>query len=586
MDMRWNLDDLYTSFDSPEFLADFETAKKEVAEFNCWAKENFASGENACAKLETYINKINSERTLARLFSFAHLTRSVDDSNEAAKKYADLLRTLMAEMAGPTVLFKKFVVGITDLDSLIESSQLLKEHEFMLREIVGASMYLLSEKEEVVAAKLRTTGSAAWTDMKDELLSNMRIPVVISGEEKTMPLPAIRNLATDPDAETRKKAYYAEMQAYETVDKAAAAALNAIKGEVWTMVKMRGYDSPLHMTLVTSRLEKETLDAMLSAMEDFLPSLRRFYKKKAEVLGHKNGLPFYDVLAPTSDVKMKFSYEESMDFVLEQFYTFSKKMGDMAKHAFDNKWVDAEVRVGKRGGAFCSNLHHIGQSRIVLNFSGSFSSVNTLAHELGHAYHGLCLKDIPYANTIYTMPIAETASNFCEAIITDAAIKKASPEEKYAILEAELSAAMQVIIDIYSRYLFEMRFFEKRQSGSLSVDEINELMMQAQKDAYGDTLDHDCLHKYMWVNKVHYYYAERNFYNFPYAYGKLFASGLYARYIAEGDSFLEKYDTLLAATGSNSLETVGDLAGINVRKKDFWVSSLKLIEEKVDEFCM
>jgi len=455
----------------------------------------------------------------------------------------------------------------------------------MLREIVAGGKYLLSEKEEVIAAKLRTTGSAAWTDMKDELLSNMRIPVMIDGEEKVLPLPAIRNLATDPNPETRKNAFFAEMESYKTVDKASAAALNAIKGEVWTMVKLRGYDSPLHMTLVTSRLEKETLDAMISAMEDFLPSLRRFYKKKAEVLGHKNGLPFYDVLAPTSAVKMNFTYEESMAFVLEQFYTFSQKMGDMAKHAFDNNWVDAEVRVGKRGGAFCSNLHHIGQSRIVLNFSGSFSSVNTMAHELGHAYHGLCLKDVPYLNTIYTMPIAETASNFCEAIITDAAIKKASPEEKYAILEGELAAAMQVIIDIYSRFLFESRLFEKRQSGPLSVGEINELMKQAQIDAYGDAVDPSCLHEYMWINKVHYYYSERNFYNFPYAYGKLFASGLYARYLSEGDSFLDKYDALLAATGSNSLETVGDLAGINVREKDFWINSLKLIEQKVDEFC-
>jgi len=585
MDMRWSLDDLYTSFDSPEFLADFEAVKKEVAEFGKWAAENFASPENAGAKLEAYINRINSERKLAKLFSFAHLTRSVDDSNESAKKYADLLRSLMADMAGPTVLFKKFVISLADLESLIAASPLLTEHGFILNEIVAQSKYLLSEKEEVAIARLRTTGSAAWTDMKDTLLANMRVPVVVEGEEKVLPLPAIRNLATDPNAETRKNAYFAEMESYKAVDKAAAAALNAIKGEVWTMVKMRGYESPLHMTLVTSRLEKETLEAMISAIEGFLPSFRRFYKKKAEVLGHKNGLPFYDVLAPTSKVKMKFTYQEAMDFVLEQFYTFSEKMGDMAKHAFDNKWVDAEVRVGKRGGAFCSNLHHIGQSRLVVNFSGSFGSVNTLAHELGHAYHGLCLRDVPYANTVYTMPIAETASNFCETIVTDAAIKRANPEEKYALLEAELGAAMQVIIDIYSRYLFESRFFEKRQGGSLSVEEINALMIQAQKDAFGDSLDHDCLHEYMWVNKVHYYYAERNFYNFPYAYGKLFAKGIYAKYLAEGDSFLEKYDALLAATGSNSLETVGDLAGIDVRKKDFWISSLKLLEAKVDEFC-
>jgi pepF/M3 family oligoendopeptidase len=566
-------------------LADFEKAKQDVASLDAWTKENLASTENAATKIETYINKINTERTLIKLLSFAHLTRNVDDNNEPAKKYADLLRMLMAEMAGPTVLFKKFVQSIPNLNDLIDKSPLLKEHEFYLSEIVAGGKYLLSDEVEIAMAKLQTTGSSAWADMKDTLLASMQIPVTVNGVEKSLPLPAIRNLASDTDANIRKDAYFAEMASYETVNKAVACSLNAIKGEVLTVVNMRGYESPLHMTLVTSRLEKGTLDAMLSAIEDYLPTLRRFYKRKAVLLGHTKGLPFYDLTASTSSVNMKFTYQEAMDFVLEQFYTFSKKMGDLAKHAFDNNWIDVEPRVGKRGGAFCYNMHFLGQSRIMLNYSDTFGSVKTLAHELGHAYHGLCLRDTPYLKTIYTMPIAETASTFCEAIITDAAVKTATAEEKHAILEEELSAAAQILIDIYSRYLFELRYFEKRKSGSLSVEEINELMLQAQKDAYGDSLDPDCLHKYMWINKVHYYFNERNFYNFPYSYGKLFASGLYAKYLTEGDSFLEKYDDLLAATGSNSLEVVGDLAGIDVRKKDFWIDSLKLIEKKIDEFC-
>ena len=585
MDMRWNLDALYTSFESPEFLADFEAVKADIADFGKWAQENFASADNAGAKLEAYINRVNSNKRFMKLFAYANLTRSVGENNEAAKKYSDLLRVQFANMARPTVLFKSYVASLDNLDGLIAASPLLKEHEFILREIVDQSKYLLSEKEEIAIAKLRNTGSAAWGDMKDMLLSTMRIPVTINGEEKVLPLPAVRNLAYDADPKIRKDAYFAEMKAYEEVEKPVAATLNAIKGEVWTMVNMRGYESPLHMTLVNSRLQKETLDAMLSAMEDFLPSFRRFYKKKAEMLGHKGALPFYDLFAPAAKVKMKFTYEECKDFILEHFYAFSQKMGDMAKRAYEEKWIDAEVREGKRGGAFCSNLHVIKQSRIMANYDGSFGNVTTMAHELGHAYHGECLQDMPYMKTSYTMPIAETASNFCETIVTDAAIKAADADGKFAILEAEISDSLQVIIDIYSRYLFESRLFEKRQAGPLSVEEINELMLGAQRDAYGDGLDHNCLHKYMWINKVHYYYAERNFYNFPYAYGLMFSKGLYAQYLAEGDGFLPKYDALLAATGSNSLEAVGDLAGIDVRKKDFWVSSLKLIEAKVDEFC-
>ena len=585
MDMRWSLDDLYTSFESAEFLADFKAAKEEIADFGKWAGQAFASPDDAGAKLEAYINRVNGSKKFQKLFSFAMLTRSVDEHNEAAKKYSDLLRGLMAEMSKPSVLFKGFVARLTDLDALIAASPVLTEHEFVLREIVAQNKYLLSEKEEIAIAKMRITGSAAWADMKDMLLATMKIPVTVEGVEKVLPLPAVRNLAFDANAETRKGAYFAEMKAYENVERASAAALNAIKGEVLTQVALRGYESPLHMTLVNSRLEKSTLEAMISAMEDFLPSFRRYYKKKAQLLGHKGSLPFYDLFAPSAKVKMKFTYQEAMDFILEHFYAYSQEMGDFTKKAYDDKWVDAEVREGKRGGAFCANLHSIGQSRVMANFDGSFSNVTTLAHEFGHAYHGHCLKDTSYLNTSYTMPIAETASTFCESIITDAAIKKADADEKLAILEVSISDALQVVVDIYSRFLFESRFFEKRAGGPLSVEEINNLMLQAQKDAYGDGLDHDCLHKYMWVNKVHYYYAERNFYNFPYAYGMLFSNGLYAQYLDEGASFCEKYNNLLAATGKKSLEAVGDMAGIDVRKKEFWTKSLKLVEDKIDEFC-
>ncbi|MCL2349960.1 MAG: M3 family oligoendopeptidase [Defluviitaleaceae bacterium] len=581
----WCLDDLYTSFESAEFLADFDKAKKEIEELSKWADENFSSMDGAAEKLVSYLNHMNSTKTMQKLMYYTMLVQSVDDDNKTAKKYLDLLRGNMAQLTKPQVLFKAYVGKVENLCELIAANPVLEEHKFILNEIKTANTFLLSEKEETAIAMLKNTGSNAWTDMKGQLESNLMIKVVVEGEEKVLPLTAVRNLAYEANAQTRKAAYDAEIKAYEQIDKAIAASLNSVKGEVLTMVKLRGYDSPLHMTLANSRLEKGTLDAMISAMEDFLPSFRRFYKKKAEMLGHKNGLPWYDLFAPASAVDLKFTYEEACDFVLEHFYSFSKKLGDFTKQGLEGSWVDAKVRKGKRGGAFCMNIHAIGQSRVMLNFDGSFSNVTTFAHEFGHAQHGDCLKHKSYLNSSYTMPIAETASNFCETIIVNAAMKDADEKTKMAILEQDLSDAMQVIVDIYSRYLFETRLFEKRKGGPLSVEEINELMLGAQKDAYGDGLDHDYLHKYMWICKPHYYMPERNFYNFPYAYGLMFSKGLYAQYLAEGDSFIEKYDNLLAATGSASLEEVGDLAGIDVRKKDFWVSSLKIIEAKLDEFC-
>jgi oligoendopeptidase F len=285
------------------------------------------------------------------------------------------------------------------------------------------------------------------------------------------------------------------------------------------------------------------------------------------------------------NVDMRFTYAEAVDYVVKNFNLFSEKMGGYAKKAFDERWLDAEPRQGKRGGAYCMNIHSLKQSRIMSNFTGSLGDVATLAHELGHGYHGHCLGKETYMNAHYPMPIAETASTFCETLIFDSALKSAGSDEKIVILEAQITDATQVIIDIYARYVFETNLFAKRENGPLTVKEIKELMTQAQKTAYGETLDPATPHPYMWVNKPHYYYPSRNFYNFPYAYGLMFALGLYSEYLRTGEAFLPKYDNLLAVTGKLSLEDIGRTAGIDVESEDFWVSSLKLIEKKVDEFC-
>ena len=238
-----------------------------------------------------------------------------------------------------------------------------------------------------------------------------------------------------------------------------------------------------------------------------------------------------------AEADMKFSYEEGTKFVEKNFRTFSDHLGDFANKAINKNWIDVKPREGKVGGAFCENLHFIGESRILLNYGDNFGDVVTLAHELGHGFHGECLNNETTLNSDYPMPIAETASTFCETIIKKAAIKDATKDEALTILETEISDCTQVIVDIYSRFLFEKSFFESRKESALSVEEIKELMVNAQKEAYGDGLDPNFLHPYMWAWKPHYYDTEYNYYNFPYAFGLLFAKGLYAEYLKKGAGF-------------------------------------------------
>ena len=583
--MKWSLKELYESFESPEFLRDSKRILTLIEEVNTYAEKEFQEVERAKEKLETYLHyEMEMSNLVSRVMGFANLTMSTDARNEAAREHFSRIAMKLSAITKAEVLFKRFVQKLEDLEEIIRGSAFLTEHRFLLEEAKKEGQYLLSDAEEMLIAKMSNTGSKAWTNLQNILTSTLLVEMEKEGENVSLPLPAVRNLAYDKDPAVRKAAYEAELAAYKKVEESSAAALNGIKGEVLTVSELRGFETPLHETLFQSRMEKETLDAMFDAIRESLPSFRKYLKRKAALLGHEKGLPFYDLFAPMGESEMQFTYEEAMDYIVKNFSTFSPKLGQYAKEAYEKNWLDVEPREGKRGGAFCSNLHVIGESRILSNFDGSFSNMTTLAHELGHGYHGFNLKEETILNSSYPMPIAETASIFCETIVVQAALKEMSDSEAVTILEQSISDATQVIVDIYSRYLFETKLFETRKDHPLSVKELNAFMLEAQKEAYGDGLDEEVLHPYMWLNKTHYYSAGRNFYNFPYAFGLLFSKGLYAIYLKRGESFVPEYDALLSVTGKKSIKEVAELMDIDVTKPDFFRDSLKIVERDIEKF--
>lgn len=585
MKKTWNLDALYTSFDSEEFQKDFQLLKTKIQEMTQWAVDHLQDPERPVEKLKKVIEDEEKVGTLIRkLMSYANLRAATNARDDEASKYMEKINKTMTDLTKASVLFDKWLKERDDLKSLIDSSEKLQEYEFHLMEKYQKTQYLLSEEEEVTIAKMQETGSKAWSNLQNVISSTLMVDIELEGKEQKLPLPAARNLAFHKDPEIRKKGYEAEQKAYKKIEESSAAALNGIKGEVLTTTKMRGYNSPLEETVLKSRIDQKTLDAMLEAMGESLPKFREYYKRKGELLGHKNGLPLYDMFAPIGEADMSFSYEEARDYILKNFKTFSPELEKFTKKAFDKEWIDAEPREGKRGGAFCANIHPIGESRILANFDGSFSNMTTLAHELGHAFHGDCLKDEHLMNSGYTMPIAETASIFCETIVVNAALKEADKKEAFTILEANLQGAGQVIVDIMARFFFESKVFEIREDHALSVQELKDTMIWAQKEAYGEGLDHNALHPYMWVNKPHYYSAGLSFYNFPYAFGLLFAKGVYAEYLKRGEAFVPEYTKLLKATGKNEIKDVAKMVGIDVQDPEFWKSSLALIEKDIEEF--
>lgn len=585
MNLNWSLKELYTSFNSEEFLEDMECLTEVIDEINKWTEIIVKDTDCAKVKLEGYVERFSVLADLiTQIGSFIELSISVNTKDDEALKYSDILEKKLTKIVEAETKLNKWISSIENIDEVIKDSILLKDHEFILKEVVEKSKYLLTDREEAIIANMQNTGSNAWGKLKDNLISTHKVEINEDGKIKEYPLTVVLNMAYDKDEKVRKRAYEAEIASYTKIEEGVAAALNGIKGEVLTICEFRGYKSPLEQTLINSRMDEESLNVMLEAMKESMPKFREYLKRKAEILGHKNGLPFYDMYAPIVESDMEFDYEKGKKFVVDKFRTFSDNLANFAQKAMNNNWIDVMPKEGKVGGAFCAGIHYLGESRILLNYGNSFSDVVTMAHELGHGFHGECLKDESVLNTEYPMPIAETASTFCETIVKKAAIKEADKITALAILESEISDCNQVIVDIYSRFLFEKSLFEARKESALTVDQIKKLMLDAQREAYGDGLDPEYLHPYMWTWKPHYYYANSNFYNFPYAFGLLFAKGLYAEYLKKGSEFSSEYENLLSITGKHNIADITKEVGIDIHNKEFWKSSLRTIEEDIDKF--
>jgi len=579
MNEVWNLDPIYKGFDDPSFEADLNALKAAVADYTALTAD--LTVESPAVMLRKGIDLQETIQKLAnKLGEFASFRQATNSRDAEAGSQMGRVMSALSATAAPDAAFREWAAKLPDLMALVEADEKLKDYRFLFEKILENSRYLLGGVAEEVMARMSMSGGNAWSDLQSYMTST--VPVSYRGE--TITLSGVRNLAYDADPAVRKEAYEAEIAAYDRIKDAVAFSLNSIKLETITDCRVRGYDSPLDRTLKHANMERATLDAMLSAMDEYSPKFWQYLKAKAKALGHENGLPFYDLFAPMGKASTKFTAETARDYLVDLFAKFDADLSGMIAEAFDNAWIDFYPRDGKVGGAFCAGVECLGESRILTNFDGSFSDVVTLAHELGHAFHNLCIRDHRPLNLDYSMPLAETASTFNECVVMGSAIAGAADDnERIALIESQLQDITQVICDIYSRYRFETMVFENREDRFMNAATLCGFMTEAQKQSYGDGLDHSCLHPYMWVCKSHYYGP--TFYNFPYAFGALFARGLYAQYEKEGAAFVPKYKKLLYTTPIASAEDVAKVADIDLTDKEFWRSALQTVADQIDLFC-
>ena len=576
----WSLDVLYTGFDDKRWSEDLKKLDDCVEKFQAFAAK--LSDENEKETIKEGLKLLEElEGLSAQMMIFCELRGAADTRDKDSMSYEGVLSQRRNRTRAAETKFAEYVATRKNLEQDIKEDAFLTSYAYLLRNMAEDNRHLLSGDVEEALAKMDISGSAAWSSLQGYLTSSVEADL----DGKKLTLSEVRNLAYSPSKEERKAAYEAELACYDKIKDSVAYALNSIKMQDISECELRGFASPLAKTLYYARMKEETLNALLEAMTEYMPQFWRYLRLKAEKLGYADGLPWYELFAPLGKSTKRYTTEEARDYLITVFSSFSPDMAEMMKRAFAEDWIDFYPRNGKVGGAFCEALNSKKEFRVLTNFSGSFSDLVTLAHELGHGYHDFMVHDNEPLNMEYSMPVAETASTFNENVITGYAIDHTGDEEeKLALIESQLSDTAQIMCDIYSRFLFESEVVERRRDSFLFADELNEIMLDAQKKAYGNGLDENCLHPYMWVCKSHYYSADLGFYNYPYAFGGLFARGLFAKYKKEGSAFVENYKKMLKNTPVMSVEDVAKICGIDLTDKEFWMMSLHSYDAEIDEF--
>lgn len=584
---RWDMTPIFPSLESAEFEAAYLQSKQDVLDLGALfeargvrrresatvSAEDVAAFEEVTNRLNTLLQQGWTVRAYVRSFI------ATDAAHDKAQALLSELRTAWIALSQYQTRYTAWV-GTMDVDALLAGSPVARAHEHLVRNSAILARHQMSSALEDLCAETEPIGHNGWARLHSDVTSLLTVAVPLPGGTQTLPMSAVRALANHPDRATRKAAYEAELRAWETVAVPLSAALNGVKGFQSLMHRRRGYTSDVEPTLLDNAIDPETLAAMQAACMEAFPDFRRYLAAKARALGVSR-LAWYDLNAPVGEGNRVYTWPQAEDFILTQFGAYSDKMSQFAGRCFREHWIDAPPVPGKEGGAFCTDIRP-GESRILMNYDGSFNSVSTLAHELGHAYHNLTLKDCTPLQALLPSTLAETASIFCETLAFDAALRETTGAERLGLLDVSLQHDFQVVVDIHSRFLFEQSVFARRSARELSSREFCELMLEAQSQTYGDGLDPDARHPYMWAVKGHYYGP--TYYNYPYTFGLLFGLGLYARYRENPTGFHEGYDDLLASTGLADAATLASRFGIDTRSVAFWRSSLDVIRESIREF--
>ncbi|MFT4412718.1 M3 family oligoendopeptidase [Fredinandcohnia humi] len=587
-EQKWDLDVFFEGgSSSPSFEAFLQELQAELGEFQSLVQAfNVPTDANDKSELLTIINAFQSAfKKLRQAGAFVSCLTAQDTTDKKANLLQGKTTQLNAQLQSVLTAFDQKLITIDqNVWEALLSEEPFNELSFVLEERRTRAKEKLSLEQENLINALGVDGYHAWGQLYNTVVGNIKVPFEENGETKEFSVGQAFNKFSSSNRNVRKTMFENWEKAWDDHSDYIGDALNHLGGFRLNVYKARGWeDGVLSEPLDINRMSKQTLETMWNVISENKAPFVEYLNRKAKLLGVEK-LSWFDLDAPVGNAESTVSYQEGAEFILEQFSKFGPKLTEFTQKAFEDSWIEAEDRPGKRPGGFCTSFPESDQSRIFMTFSGTPSNVSTLAHELGHAFHQHAMAGVHTLNRSYAMNVAETASTFAEMIVADASVKNAkTQDEKVALLEDKIQRSVAFYMNIHARFLFETRFYEERKQGIVSTERLNELMLEAQQEAYCGALDQ--YHPHFWASKMHFYITGVPFYNFPYTFGYLFSLGIYAKALEEGTEYEEKYIALLKDTASMTVEELAKKhLGVDLTQRDFWEKAVKLSVKDVEEF--
>ncbi|MBE2284939.1 MAG: M3 family oligoendopeptidase [Prosthecobacter sp.] len=578
---RWSLESWFSGFGKADYI-DFKAAL--VADIDALKKRASALGSDA-NEIVGVINTLEAVGDrLGHLSAYLGCLSADDANDEAVKADEAWISTLEAENTKLLASLRSALAALSDaaFDSMLAESS-LKDAEHTVKRLRHEGQHQMSAEMESLAADLNVNGLHAWGRLYDTLTGKMEFEMTFpDGHKEIVPMSRRRALMSEPDRKVREAAFHDGQKPWNEHATTLAAALNGIAGTRLSLYGRRGLPHFLDTPLFDGAMSRNSLDAMLEAIHANIELPRRAIRKAAKLQGTA-ALHYFDLEAPqiAAPDEKELTWDEACKTVDHAFSAAYPKLGAYFREMLAQRWIEAQPRAGKRPGAFCTGSQLKHEERVYMTFHKTVHDMVTLAHEVGHAWHSCVLRPARSFAAGYPMTLAETASNFGEMILLDGLMSDPGITEatKAYLLDQEMLRAHAYLINIPMRYEFEKAFYTERAGGELSVSRFSELMSEAQRKLYGDTLLPDGTDPMFWAYKMHFFITGVSFYNFPYVFGYLLSQALFARFKAEGAAFLPRYEAFLAMTGSATCEeVVKKTLGEDLTKPDFWATALKAIE--------